>query len=161
MFELMFIFGMIINLLKDFISELDDTKPVTDLEDIIRHNLYSWSFVCDVITLIPMTQIFSSWKFCETLYVVKLYRGMSMLKYLNIKTTLKHVQDTLLNRSIERAKRDPLYAEDTLNDNNRIVTLRYIYYFLKVSMLIVLILNISYFGGLSWVIVSKIEEDLN
>ena len=86
---------------------------------------------------------------------------MSMLKYLNIKTILKQVQDTLLNRSIERVKKDPIYAEDTLNDNNRIVTLRYIYYFLKVSMLIVLILNISYFGGLSWIIISKIEEDLN
>ena len=43
-----------------------------------------------------------------------------MLKYFNIKQIMKQIQDTLLERSNERIKHDPIYAEDTINDNNRI-----------------------------------------
>ena len=86
---------MIVKLLKDFVSELDDIKPVQDLEAIILNYIYSYVFIADLITLIPFTQIFSTWMFSEVFYVIKIYRMIFVLKYLKIKVMFKRIQDKL------------------------------------------------------------------
>ena len=87
---------MIVKLLKDFVSELDDIKPVQDLEAIILNYIYSYVFIANLITLIPFTQIFSTWMFSEVFYVIKIYRMIFVLKYLKIKVMFKRIQDKLL-----------------------------------------------------------------
>jgi hypothetical protein len=55
-FEVFFVFGMLVKLITDF-HQPGDTEPIRDLETIIRKYIYSWVFVLDVITVIPITQM--------------------------------------------------------------------------------------------------------
>ena len=80
-----------------------------------------------------------------------------VLKYFDIGSIFKEIKDKLLYRNVEKVRRDPIYAEDTFNDNNQIELLKYIYYFIKISRLISIILNICFFSGMIWIIVCKLE----
>ena len=52
-------------------------------------------------------------------------------------------------------KKDALFAEDTSQDHNNVETLLKIKYCLKTTKLILMILNISYFLGMFWLIISS------
>lgn len=54
---------------------------------------------------------------------------------------------------------DPKIKNDTLVDHNKIQDLLIIYYVLKITKLVIIILNFSYLFGMFWYIMIKLVED--
>ena len=154
-FEVVFCFGMLMKLISDYTMP-GETEPIRDLEIIIRKYMYSWVFVLDLFSLIPFTQMFPVTN-AELFYIFKVYRMIFVLKYFDLGNFFKMIKDKMLQMNIEKVRRDPVYAEDTFNDNNQIELLKYIYYFIKISRLISIIVNICYFTGMIWIIICKLE----
>ena len=61
---------------------------------------------------------------------------------------------------IEKIKYDIMLAEDTINDHNNIGFLMKLGHFFRVFKLVILILNISYFFGIIFMIVAELARDL-
>ena len=70
----------------------------------------------------------------------------------------KTIKDYLLRKNQEKCKNDPDFGEDTMNDNNQIENLKYINYFIKIMRVIIIILNLCFFSGMSWILICKIEH---
>jgi hypothetical protein len=81
-----------------------------------------------------------------------------VLKYFSIGVIFKAIKEKMHEINIERARRDPIYAEDYSKDNNQIELLKYINYFVKIFRLVTIILNICYFTGMAWIILCKLEQ---
>ena len=57
-----------------------------------------------------------------------------------------------------KIKNDPNVGEDTINDHNNIEEIMLTGYTLKTLKLVIIILNLSYFLGLVWIIFCKLTE---
>lgn len=154
-FEVVFVLGMLVKLLTDYHMP-GETEPIRDLELIARKYIYSWVFVLDLTSVIPFSQLLPV-SHSELFYIIKIYRMIFVLKYFSLGIIFKAIKDRMLLKNLEKVRRDPVYAEDTFNDNNQIELLKYIYYFIKIFRLITIILNICFFIGMSRVILCKIE----
>ena len=102
---------MFIKLLTDFHLP-GEMEPVRDLEVIIRNYVYSWVFVLDFTTIIPFTQMLESMQQSELFYIIKVYRMIYVLKNFSIGVIFKAIKEKMHEINIEKARRDPAYAED-------------------------------------------------
>lgn len=59
----------------------------------------------------------------------------------------------------EKVKNDYRIAEDILEDHNKIEGLLFIHYAIKTLNLVILILNVSYFFGMTWMILCVINQE--
>ena len=115
-FEVVFVMGMVVKLLTDYHLP-GGTEPIRDIETIVRKYLYSWVFVLDTITVIPFTEIIGT-EHSELFYILKIYRMIYVMKYFSLGVIFKSIKDKMLEQNLEKVRRDPVYAEDTFNDNN-------------------------------------------
>ena len=56
---------------------------------------------------------------------------------------------------------DPIYAEDKISDHNKIEELIYFVLFMKTLKMTMILVNLSYFLGMLWLIISDIAYHLN
>jgi len=62
---------------------------------------------------------------------------------------------------IKKIKFDIMLAEDTITDNNNIGFLMIIGHFFRTLKLVIMIFNISYFFGITFMIIAEISKDLS
>lgn len=68
------------------------------------------------------------------------------------------IKRKMRERTERKIKNDPNVGEDTLNDHNNIEEIMLTGYTLKTLKLVIIILNLSYFLGLVWIIFCKLTE---
>ena len=73
---------------------------------------------------------------------------------------LGKIKDFTKKKMKEKIKDDPLLAEDTISDHNNVNFLINMGHGLRIFKLVVVILNITYFVGVSFMIVSEINMTL-
>ena len=68
------------------------------------------------------------------------------------------IKTKMRERRERKIKNDPNVGEDTINDHNNIEEIMLTGYTLKTLKLVIIILNLSYFLGLVWIIFCKLTE---
>jgi len=68
------------------------------------------------------------------------------------------IKTKMRERTERKIKNDPNVGEDTINDHNNIEEIMLTGYTLKTLKLVIIILNLSYFLGLVWIIFCKLTE---
>lgn len=74
------------------------------------------------------------------------------LRLFNVPKLMDSIKKFMVNRNNLRIQMDPQFAEDIYNDNNNISTLIMTSSALKILLLVLIILNISYYLGIIWYI---------
>lgn len=73
---------------------------------------------------------------------------------------MEMIKTKMRERTEKKIKNDPNIGEDTINDHNNIEEIMLTGYTLKTLKLVIIILNLSYFLGLFWIIFCKLTEKL-
>jgi len=66
----------------------------------------------------------------------------------------------IFEKRLEKICEDPKLAEDTVLDQNKILTIIMIGYFYKIAKLIIIIFQVSYFLGIGYYIYCDLTDDL-
>ena len=82
------------------------------------------------------------------------------IKIFDATALLGIIKNIMKHRTERKIKKDLKLAEDVINDHNNIETLLFVSYTIKTFKLVILIINISYFIGMIWLIFCEISEDL-
>ena len=152
--ELTFLFNMIVNFLVDFVppGENESEKSLS----VIAERYFKNDFVRDLVPLLPINAIFSGLngedKYFRLFYLIKVVRVFYGLKHFDISLMINNMRQYFLFRSQEKMKNDQEVASDQLNDHNGLFKQLMIGYFLRIFKLIIVMMNISYFIGLFYLI---------
>ena len=113
----------------------------------------------DLIPLIPLQYIFSHGSFnIKILYTPKVIRFLGGFEIFDIRQ-LNHLVNKWQNTYvISKIKKDPLVAEDQMNDHNKIEQQLLFIYIVKTLKLAFIILNFSYFLGMFWIVFCELDE---
>ena len=82
-FEVAFLFGMCINLMKQYVPDGEIT-PVKDLTQTSMRYIKKGSFLADLICIFPFPFIFAGSNDSHLWYMIKIYRVSSGLKLLDV-----------------------------------------------------------------------------
>jgi hypothetical protein len=123
-------------------------------------------FIFDFIPLIPFPYILNLQGKEVHLFVIKIMRlvnGFRIFNVYHIMQGIKKFQQNRLNKIIET---DPMKAEDTISDQNKVTQMIMTKFFIRIFKLSLIIVHICYFLGLFWFIFCEIavdftEENLN
>jgi hypothetical protein len=92
-------------------------------------------------------------------FLVKLMRLSKGFAILDAAVIIKIIKHIYKQRGLRLMESDPKIKNDTLVDHNKIQDLLIIYYVLKITKLVIIILNFSYLFGMFWYIMIKLVED--
>lgn len=152
-FELVFAFSILTRFLTDYTPD-GETEPVKSLSKISTRYLHS-DFIWDILPLIPLPFIFNNIfgeYYAKLLYMIKCIRLLNGFKLFNVSLMLASIKKWSQKRMIELIKTKPELAENMDIDNNQIENLMMVNYGLKTFKLIIIIINISFFLGMFWLI---------
>ena len=91
--------------------------------------------------------------------LVKLSRLMKGFDILNVPRIMVKIKGFYIESSKNKIKKDKKVGDDIINDHNKIQDLLLISYTLKITKLVIIILNFSYLFGMFWYIMIKLVED--
>jgi hypothetical protein len=148
-FEGIFVINILLSFITEYMPE-SSQNPERDLSKIATRYLKT-EFPLEFITVVPF-QLLNLGGYQRLFYLVKIARLHIGFKVFNVHKIMQNIKEILRRRSVERIKSDPEFGEDTEKDNNNISTLIMIGSSLKIILLIIIILNISYFLGIIWFI---------
>jgi hypothetical protein len=86
---------------------------------------------------------------------LRLKRGLEAFE---VGKAMDMIKTKMRERTERKIKNDPNVGEDTINDHNNIEEIMLTGYTLKTLKLVIIILNLSYFLGLVWIIFCKLTE---
>ena len=92
-------------------------------------------------------------------YLIKLIRLYKGFKIFDIPRLMKIIKIGYKERSQKMIETDKQMAEDQILDHNKIEEILNIGYLLKITKLIIIILNLSYLLSMFWYIMCKLVED--
>lgn len=134
-------------ILKFFLTYMDDAtqRKVTDPKKIRNHYLRN-GFLMDVIPLLPF-QLINLSKGRNTLfYLIKLIRLWNCFKLFDVAELMIVVRKIFKKREMMKN------CDCQMEDHNRIEDILIIGYFLKISRLILVILNLAFIIAMIWMI---------
>jgi len=105
------------------------------------------------VTLLPFTLFVELDPVWRHLYLIKVLRTFSAMKVFDVSKIFHNIKEFTRNQTIQRIERDPMFGEDTTNDHNQVENLLLAKFLLRTLKVIIIILNFSYFLGLSWLII--------
>ena len=93
-------------------------------------------------------------------YLIKCLRIVNGFKLFNVSLMLASIKKYSQDRMRELIKNKPELADDMDQDNNQIEFLMMVNYGLKTLKLIILIINISFFLGMFWLIYCDVTQKI-
>jgi len=159
-FECVFCIDIVINSMLSY--ERQDTASETIENNIVKtltHYLTT-NFYKDLIPVIPFQNIELENNRNQLFLLIKLMRLFKGFRILDEHVIMGKVKNIYKERAKKLIETEPKVANDTLNDHNKIQDLLLIYYILKITKLVIIILNFSYLFGMFWYIMIKLVEDL-
>ena len=152
---IVFLLQIFKNFLTDFTPE-GEIMPNRNFVQIANRYLYS-NFALDFICIIPIHwMIDNNFNEANYLFFIKTLRLIRGLDLLNMRK-MKKFADSYFRQRIEALKvENPakyhILAEDMFNDHNNIESLMYIGFVGQTLKLVFILLSLSYFGGMLWLI---------
>ena len=143
--QIFFTISMYTKFVTDYIPD-GETVPERHLKTIALRYLHSQDFLIDLVALFPMTLFIES-KFWFAFKTIRIING---IKIFNIRTIVANIKARSTKKRELLIKHDATFAEDQINNNNKIEKLVYINYTLRIIKLIVLLFNVSFFVGMYW-----------
>lgn len=117
----------------------------------IALNYIKGRFIYDLLPTIPITYFITEFNpALDLLYLFKMSRLKTGLKFLDSREWVKIIANTHKQRAIRRIKYDLEFAEDTINDNNNFELILLLKYLLSTLELVITIFNISFLIGMAW-----------
>ena len=151
-------FIFLISLISNFLVEYQDegmSRPVRDISKICWRYLKG-QFLFDFIPLVPL-QLITMKDGKERLFIlikiIRLVNGFKVFQVRNLMEVIKNFYQKKLETIIEN---DPVLAEDIEVDNNCISILITLNNLFRILKLVIIILNISYFLGFAWFILTDL-----
>ena len=159
-FELVFAFSILTRFLTDYTPD-GETEAVKSLPKISTRYLHT-DFFWDLLPLIPLPQFFQTVapRHAKLLYMIKCIRIINGFKLFNVSLMLVSIKKFSQKRMRDLIKTNPELAEDMDQDNNQIEFLMMVNYGLKTFKLIILIINISFFLGMFWLIFCDVTKEI-
>ena len=152
----------VIAIFKNFITEYTPDGEIIPEKDIMKiAERYFWNeFLIDSIPTIPITFILdmSSTKYGRIFYLVKVIRLAKGLKIYNVQQIMDYLKERQSVKVIERVENDPTLEDNLHGDHNNIEYFFNVRYGLKIFKLFLMIMNVSYFTGIIWVILCEVTE---
>ena len=157
-YELIFTAQIIKNFLQEYVPE-GEVIPIRSLSKISNRYLNS-NFLRDFIPTFPITFIVdtgpdSPWRIFFLIKIMRLAVGLKIYKIQNI---MKYIQGKFRDRLLLKIEVDPRIDDNIMVDNNSIDILMNIRYALETFKLILVIINVSYFTGIAWMIFCSFME---
>jgi hypothetical protein len=122
-------------------------------------NYFGGRFYLDFIPIIPLQRLEMINKRNMLFYLVKLMRLNKGFDILHVPTLMSKIKIIYKERSVKRIEEDPRIGNDKMNDNNKIQEVLLINYGIKITKMVIVILNFSYLLGMFWYIMCKLVED--
>ena len=155
--EIFFLISMYSNFMTDYLPE-GSSEPVRDLQKIAIRYLKG-DFFMQFLALIPFTFFIEIDRVFVHLYLLKVSRAFNAIKFFDVQKIFNNIKMIVRNQTIAMITKDPLVGEDTSSDHNQVEFLLLVKYMIRTVKLVVIILNFSYFGGLSWLIMCEINSN--
>lgn len=147
-FELIFLIHCGLKFFVDYNVE-GSNIPVKDLSKISTH-YFNTGFMEDVIPIVPL-QFYPLYRNRQYLfYIIKLYRITKGLQLYNVQSMIDSVKAFWSKLMLERLELDPELNNNLDLDSNKLEEMLMLSYVLKISKLIIIILNLSYVFGVFW-----------
>jgi hypothetical protein len=115
-------------------------------------------FIYDFLPLIPFNALFS-FRYSRLLFLVKCLRLLETFEMLDTGAFMRRIKKVYEKR-LDKICEDPKLAEDTVLDQNKILTIIMIGYIFKTVKLIIIIFQVSYFLGIGYYIYCDVTDDL-
>jgi len=137
-------------------------NAIKDHSKIFRNYYSNGSLKLDVITEIPIVFVLdnSYAKFYRLLFLIKVCRLKRVFETVSVSAVIHEIQVRTMNRKLSKIEADPTLGEDTLTDHNNVNFLMNVSHSMKIVELVILILNISYFVGILFMIVAELNMKL-
>ena len=152
-----------LSMIKSFFTEYTpegQTHSVKSLSLIAKH-YFAKGFVPDLIAILPIPFVLRGrHELIKLFYLVKIVRMARGIELFEGSAFMGAVKTLAQRRMEKQIEEDPIFAEDYINDHTNIERLLFISYGIKTIKLIILIMNISYFVGMIWLIYSEITMDI-
>ena len=161
--------GFLITLITRFFTDYTingETEPVRDLAKISKRYFFSFSFVIDFVPQIPFQDFFRGESagpdsYVKLFYLIKIIRMIKGLGVFNVQEIHSNMKQRVIDSNKKRIKADGNWGEDKIQDKNQVDNLLMMMYGLKVFKLVLVIVNISFYMGIIWMIFCDLNEKLS
>lgn len=134
-----------------------EAAPIRGLNSISMRYLKG-DFLIDLLPLLPLHLMLNEWIIPDKMFFfIKCIRVFTVIKAFDVQVIYQIAIEYVKKRKLIKMAENPLIADDTSIDHNCVELLLYFKYFLKFFKLIIMISNISYFLGMSWLIFCEIS----
>ena len=155
-FESVFLIKMITRFFVSFTKD-GQTIPTRDLNQIAKRYVKSIDFFFDAITIFPFSFILDLNGIENHLFVIKCIRVGIGFRLFNLRRIMSDIRSFQSNRLSRIISNDPIAAEDTISDQNKITRIIMVNFFLRIFKLGMVIVHVCYFLGLFWIIFCEIS----
>jgi hypothetical protein len=156
-YESIFSVNIVLRFFTEYTPE-GSPNPERDLSKIASRYLRN-EFFLEFITVIPF-QLLPFGGFERLFFLIKIFRLLIGFKVFNVSQIMLKIQTILRERIQKRIEKDPKFAEDHDTDHNNIILLIKIGSSLRILLLIIIIVTISYFLGILWFIYCDLTDQL-
>lgn len=155
----------IISIIKKFITEYTADGEIMPERDIMKiYDRYlKTEFLRDFIPIFPITFILdmSYKKYGRIFYLIKIIRLTKGLKFFNVQQTMDYFKRKHEVKVLAQIDKDPALEENLNVDQNNIDYFFNLHYLLKIFKLFLMIMNVSYFTGIIWLIFCQVTHDIS
>lgn len=160
-FEVIFCFDIIISFMLSY--DRQDTQ-VEIVEWNIQKTAYRYfttNFLKDFLPVIPFQNLKLAKERNKLFYLFKMIRLIKGFKILDEHVIMAKIKVIWMKNVKEKILKDRTVANDKMKDHNGVEMLLLINYGIKITKLVIIILNFSYLFGMFWFIMIKLVEDFN
>jgi hypothetical protein len=118
------------------------------------------SFAIDFIPVIPLQNLSMINNRNCLFYLIKCVRLIKGFKILNEQEIMGKIKLIYKKNLLIKMEKNPLVKHDKLRDHNKVEEQLLIYFSIKITKLVIIILNFSYMFGMFWYIMCKLVEDM-
>ena len=157
-FEFFFLLSIVLKFTTSYVIQ-GETVVIKSHSKIAKRYLQD-DFILDLIPLFPIQLIFLSViRNGKLFYLLKCIRVIKVAKIFDIGALFKTIQTAMKNRNQRLIEESPEVGEDFNIDHNNIKSLMFIKYVFKLVKLLLIIVNISYFSGMFFLIFCEVTKE--
>ena len=154
-FEIIFTISIMLKFVTTFVEE-GETMPETNHGLIYQNYKENGGMNSDIVAWLPIVFFLdcSKARFFRILYLLKTIRIFKALDKFDIPVIMGYIKVFTKAKTLKDIAKNPILGDDTLSDHNKIEALLQTGYMLRILKLVVILLNMSYFVGMIFMIIA-------
>mmetsp|Transcript_8274 Transcript_8274/g.12665 ORF Transcript_8274/g.12665 Transcript_8274/m.12665 type:complete len:275 (-) Transcript_8274:174-998(-) len=153
-YESIFTISIVLNFFVEYQPD-GSSFPVRDLF-LVAKKYFRGTFIWDLVPLLPL-QMLDLNGYERLFFIIKIMRLVIGFRIFSVPKIMALIKGFYKQRMEQLIETNPQIAEDTIMDQNNISLLIKINNAMKIMLLVMIILNTSYFLGFFWYIVSDLN----